>query len=112
MNNDIYFNTKYVAEMFDKNIAAVLKYARTSNNILKKGDGKNTRYYWTESNIEEYKTYLEGIKNHTNYKTHHHFKETDKIDTLYKRLNRALKRNETELADSIRLDIQKLKNKI
>lgn len=106
MNKEHFYSTREVSVMFSKNVAAILKYARTIETIHKEGRGKATRYYWTEKDIENYKVYLEEIKNHTNYRIHHGFKETDKIDTLYKRLNRAIKKGENELAANIRKDIE------
>lgn len=111
MNKEKFYSTKEVAVMFSKNVAAILKYARTNTTIRKEGNGKATRYFWSDNDIENYKTYLDEIKNHTNYRIHHGFKDTDKIDTLYKRLNRAIKKGEDELAASIRKDIEEFRKR-
>lgn len=109
MDTESFYSTRDVSAMFSKNIAAVLKYARSTSSIRREGNGKSTRYYWTQKDIESYKKYLEDVKNHTNYKIPHKYKETDKIDTLYKRLNRAIKKNNQELISAIRKDIEEFK---
>lgn len=106
-----YYNTKEIAAMFNKNVPAVLKYARTKENIKTEGKDRNTRYFWNEENINEYKDYLEKIKDHSNYNYKHNFKETDKIDTLYRRLYRAKQRNDVELMAKIREDLKEFKAK-
>lgn len=109
MEEDKIYTTKEIAAMFNKKVPAVLKYARESGNIKKEGKDRKTRYFWTQKNIEEYTSYLERIKDHSNYNYKHIFKETDKLDTFYKRLNRALKKNDIELATKIRADIKEFR---
>lgn len=43
-------------------------------------------------------------------KVHHKFKDTNKLDTYYKRLNRVIKNGEIERAELIRAEIKEKKD--
>ena len=101
-----YFTTKDVSEKTNKSPYAILKYARTKTTIKTEGEGNQKRYYWTENDINEYKQYLENLKDKSYLKVHHKFKDTNKLDTYYKRLNRAIKNGEIERAELIRAEIK------
>lgn len=101
-----YFTTKDVSEKTNKSPYAILKYARTKTTIKTEGEGNQKRYYWTENDIKEYKQYLDNIKDKSYLKIHHKLKETNKLDTYYKRLNRARKKGELERAEQIKAEIK------
>ena len=105
-----YFTTKDVSEKTNKSPYAILKYARTKTTIKTEWEGNHYRYYWTENDINEYKQYLENLKDKSYLKVHHKFKDTNKLDTYYKRLNRAIKNGEIERAELIRAEIKEKKD--
>lgn len=104
--NETFYTTKDVSEITNKSLFAILKYARTKSTIKTEGNGNQKRYYWTENDINEYKQYLDNIKDKSYLKIHHKLKETNKLDTYYKRLNRARKKGELERAEQIKAEIK------
>ena len=105
-----YFTTKDVSEKTNKSPYAILKYARTKTTIKTEGEANQKRYYWTENDINEYKQYLENLKDKSYLKVHHKLKDTNKLDSYYKRLNRAIKNGEIERAELIRAEIKEKKD--
>ena len=101
-------STKEVAEMFNKSVFSVLKWARVyhTNRIEHK---RNPSYIWDEENINAYKNYLENLEKTSNNKQKTALPYTDNLDTLYHRLLRSKKNGNIEQYNQTRKILDELK---
>ncbi len=108
INGINYYTTIEICLITNKKNGAVLKYARNKGSIYFEGIGKGKTYYWTDSDLDDYKQYLNNVKEHKIER-----KETPakSLMTLYQRKHRAKITGNNEKIEDINKQIREFINK-
>ena len=101
------YDVLYISKLFCRTPDSIRKWSK-ENNVEKRYLNSRVQYVWTNKDIENYRIYLS--KKYSNFKKKP-FKKTENIYTLYKRKERAKKRNDTERLQEIEKEIEMYNNK-
>lgn len=98
-----YYSTTEVSKKLNIKPPTLLLYAR-EHKIKSEGCGRQTRYFWTETDVENYKKYSTD----PNKRNHKVIEKTTNYNTLYVRLKRAKAKNDQARIEQYTREMEEL----